>query len=51
MIVGLNNFKTIDMKEIDEMLDKWIYNTIIRSALRKLIIEYAQSAFKDGRYS
>ena len=26
------------MKEIDEMLDKWIYNSIIRAKLRKLIV-------------
>ena len=28
------------MKEIDEMLDRWIYNTIIRKQLRNLIIKY-----------
>ena len=27
------------MKEIDEMLDRWITNTIIREQLRKLIIK------------
>ncbi len=26
------------MKEIDEMLDRWIHNTIIRKQLRDLII-------------
>ena len=26
------------MKEIDEMLDRWIHNSIIREQLRKLII-------------
>ena len=27
------------MKEIDEMLDQWIHNSIIRAKLRKLIIK------------
>ena len=27
------------MKEIDDMLNKWIYNSIIREQLRKLIIK------------
>ena len=27
------------MKEIDEMLNRWIYNSIIREELRKLIIK------------
>jgi hypothetical protein len=27
------------MKEIDNMLDRWIYNSIIREQLRKLIIK------------
>jgi|TARA_R110000744_G_scaffold41233_1_gene93300 hypothetical protein len=27
------------MKEIDEMLDRWITNTIIKEQLRKLIIK------------
>ena len=27
------------MEEIDEMLDKWIYNSIIRKQLRDLIIK------------
>ena len=27
------------MKEIDDMLNKWIYNSIIRKQLRKLIIK------------
>ena len=27
------------MKEIDEMLNRWIYNTIIREQLRNLIIK------------
>ena len=27
------------MKEIDEMLGQWIYNSIIREQLRKLIIK------------
>jgi hypothetical protein len=27
------------MKEIDDMLDKWVYNTIIRKQLRDLIIK------------
>jgi len=27
------------MKEIDEMLEKWIINTVIREQLRELIIK------------
>jgi hypothetical protein len=27
------------MKEIDEMLDRWIFNSIIRKKLRNLIIK------------
>ena len=27
------------MKQIDEMLDRWIYNSIIRKQLRDLIIK------------
>tara|TARA_R110002033_G_scaffold98432_1_gene146660 strand:- start:480 stop:587 length:108 start_codon:yes stop_codon:yes gene_type:complete len=27
------------MKEIDDMLNRWIYNTIIREQLRNLIIK------------
>ena len=27
------------MKEIDEMLEQWIHNSIIREQLRKLIIK------------
>tara|TARA_R100001594_G_scaffold1383_1_gene5995 strand:- start:383 stop:517 length:135 start_codon:yes stop_codon:yes gene_type:complete len=27
------------MKEIDEMLNRWIYNSIIREELRELIIK------------
>ena len=26
------------MKEIDEMLNQWVYNSIIRAKLRKLIV-------------
>ena len=27
------------MKEIDDMLDTWVYNTIVRKRLRDLIIK------------
>ena len=27
------------MKEIDQMLEQWIYNSIIRDRLRKLIVK------------
>ena len=27
------------MKEIDEMLDKWIFNSIVRKQLRDLILK------------
>jgi len=29
----------LNMKEIDQMLDQWIYNSIIRAEIRKLIIK------------
>ena len=32
------------MKEIDEMLNTWIYNSIIRDKLRKLIIKAIKNA-------
>ena len=32
------------MKEIDQMLDQWIYNSIIRERLRKLIIKAIENA-------
>ena len=35
------------MKEIDEMLDRWIYNSIIRAQLRELIVKQIN---KDGKY-
>ena len=31
--------ETCDMEEIDSMLNKWIYNSIIRKRLRNLIIK------------
>ena len=37
------------MEEIDQMLEKWIYNSIIRAKLRGYIIDYAQTAFQEGR--
>lgn len=27
------------MKEIDQMLDQWIYNSIIRAEIRKIIVK------------
>ena len=27
------------MKEIDQMLDQWIYNSIVRAKLRELIVK------------
>jgi len=29
----------LNMKEIDQMLDQWIYNSIIRAEIRKLIVK------------
>jgi len=37
----------VNMKEIDEMLNKWIHNGIIRAKLRKLIV-YKLNTNKDG---
>ena len=31
--------KKNDMKEIDQMLDQWIYNSIIRAEIRKIIVK------------
>ena len=40
------------MKEIDQMLDQWIFNTIIRKKLRNLIIKkinkYKLNTNEDG---
>ena len=36
------------MEEIDQMLNEWIRNSIIRAKLRELIVNYAQSAFEEG---
>ena len=40
------------MKEIDQMLEQWIFNTIIRKKLRNLIIKeinkYKLNTNKDG---
>ena len=33
------------MREIDDMLDKWVYNSIVRAKLRELIIK----AIKEAR--
>ena len=33
------NNKRINMKEIDQMLNKWIYNTIIRERFREIIVK------------
>ena len=34
------------MKEIDDMLNKWIYNTIIRKQLKDLIVEQQDFNFE-----
>ena len=36
------------MKEIDEMLDRWIYNSIVRKQLRDLIIKYNKNTWKKN---
>jgi len=36
------------MKEIDQMLDQWIYNSIIRAKIRALIVKYKQNTNKAG---
>jgi|TARA_B110000977_G_C10709323_1_gene350587 hypothetical protein len=40
------------MKEIDEKLDQWIYNSKIRAEIRVLIVKeinkYKQNTNKDG---
>ena len=36
------------MKEIDQKLEQWIYNDIIRAEIRKLIIKAIEKAQIDG---
>ena len=36
------------MKEIDQMLDQWIHNSIIRAKLRKLIAKELEKAQMYG---
>ena len=36
------------MKEIDQMLDQWIHNSIIRTKLRKLIVKEIEKAQMYG---
>ena len=43
MCVDDNICNSQRMDKIDEMLNRWIYNSIIREQLRKLIIKYAKN--------
>ena len=36
------------MKEIDQKLNQWIYNSIIRAEIRELIIKAIEKAQIDG---
>ena len=36
------------MEEIDQMLNQWIYNSIIRAKLRELIVKAIAEANKSG---
>ena len=36
------------MKEIDQKLEQWIYNDIIRAEIRKLIVKAIEKAQIDG---
>jgi len=36
------------MKEIDQMLDQWIHNSIIRAKLRELIVKEIEKAQMYG---
>jgi len=38
------------MKEIDEMLEKWIHNSIIRAKLRKLIIKEVNYKLNTNKF-
>ena len=38
------------MKEIDEMLNRWIHNSIIRKQLKELIIKVIKNEQKKGKY-
>ena len=37
MSLKKRKYKTTDMSEIDQMLNRWIFNSIIRKQLRDLI--------------
>ena len=36
------------MKEIDDMLNKWIFNSIVRKKLRKIITKTIQNSYDKG---
>ena len=38
------------MEEIDQMLDQWIYNSIIRARLRKLIVKAIAKKLGEAKY-
>ena len=42
-LYGINN-----MKEIDQKLKQWIYNSIIRAEIRKLIVKELEKAQMYG---
>ena len=40
--------KRIDMKEINQKLDQWIYNSIIRDEVREVIVKEIDKAYERG---
>jgi len=36
------------MKEIDEKLNQWIYNSIIRAEIKELIVKYGRKSYDLG---
>jgi len=36
------------MKEIDEKLDQWIYNSIIRAEIKEMIVKYGRKSYDLG---
>jgi len=37
------------MKEIDEKLNQWIYNSVVRAEIKKVIVKYAKK-IQDKSY-
>ena len=47
MSLKKRTYKTTDMSKIDQMLNKWIFNSIIRKQLRDLIIKQQNNRYAN----